>query len=183
MCICICPGVQPPDQPNMAFWQLTADLPFTLELTFLGGQSDVGEQTAALTADSQHALCHRTRTPEQLHVNSKQLNTQTPKLDGSSAVSTSDASCQAGSEPTEGDKGLVPRAKRWLRGLLPVPPPAAALPTAGGSGSGPAAERVAALTGADSASAQALKRVPMSTMCTWQMLSGCDAQSADDHLQ
>lgn len=36
-------GVPPPDEPNMAFWQLTADLPFTLELTFLGGHSDGGE--------------------------------------------------------------------------------------------------------------------------------------------
>lgn len=51
MCVHLCPGVQPPDQPNMAFWQLTADLPFTLELTFLGGHSDVGGQ---LTAHKAH---------------------------------------------------------------------------------------------------------------------------------
>jgi hypothetical protein len=56
----------------------------------------------------------------------------------------------------EGDQGLLPRAKRWLQDLLPAPPPAAALPTPGCSGSGPAAERVAALTGAACVSAQPL---------------------------
>ncbi len=35
-------GVEPPDRPNMGVWQLTADLPFTLELTFVGGASTVG---------------------------------------------------------------------------------------------------------------------------------------------
>ena len=51
----LCAGVQPPHQPNMAFWQLTVDLPFTLELTFLGGQSDLGEQTFVCTVHKQHA--------------------------------------------------------------------------------------------------------------------------------
>ena len=55
---------------------------------------------------------------------------------------------QAGSEAAEGEQGLLSRAKQWLQGLVPPPPPAAASATAGGNGSGPVAERVAALTGA-----------------------------------
>ena len=36
--------MEPPDRPNMGLWQLTADLPFSMDLAFLGGQADVGAQ-------------------------------------------------------------------------------------------------------------------------------------------
>lgn len=144
-----CPGVQPSHQPNMAFWQLTADLPFTLELTFLGGYSDAGEQPVAITAHS-IAISSHSQSP---FIIGKQMSTSFMTCHCRFPALMFNIWCHAGSEPTEGDQGLLPRAKRWLRGLLPAQP--AALPATAGSGSDPAAERVAALTGALVTTAQA----------------------------
>mmetsp|Transcript_7619 Transcript_7619/g.22485 ORF Transcript_7619/g.22485 Transcript_7619/m.22485 type:complete len:941 (+) Transcript_7619:605-3427(+) len=126
-------GLLKPKRPNMVIWQLTGDLPLTLDLVFLGGPTDAGEIPPSGWQQRWVATLRKT------------LASLLPRShsQGSKGPTAGDS----GSSSSSGSGGSVNNGSAAVAGL-----------GGGGDGLGAPAERVAALTG-DSFSAMLQQRI------------------------